>query len=100
MNCKTSSSDGFEWHVSEEVYGRGVRLLVLTQEKEPAGINLASRWALNFIVASRRFAMIKKVKAGYKVVSSKGRNLGGPYKTLEEAKKRLRQVEFFKHRKT
>ena len=43
--------------------------------------------------------MIKKVKAGYKVVSSKGENLGGPYKTMEAAKKRLRQVEFFKRRK-
>ncbi|HLZ50928.1 MAG TPA: hypothetical protein VKP61_09265 [Candidatus Acidoferrum sp.] len=43
--------------------------------------------------------MIKHVKGGYKVVSSKGRNLGGPYKTLEQAKKRLRQVEFYKHRK-
>lgn len=43
--------------------------------------------------------MIKKTKGGYQVLSSKGRNLGGPYKSLEEAKKRLRQVEFFKHRK-
>jgi hypothetical protein len=43
--------------------------------------------------------MIVKVKGGYKVLSSKGRNLGGPYKTLKEAKKRLRQVEFFKHNK-
>jgi hypothetical protein len=43
--------------------------------------------------------MIQKVKGGYQVVSSKGKNLGGPYKTLEAAKKRLRQVEFFKHRK-
>jgi hypothetical protein len=43
--------------------------------------------------------MIVKVKGGYKVVSTKGKNLGGPYKTLKEAKKRLRQVEFFKHRK-
>jgi hypothetical protein len=43
--------------------------------------------------------MIKKVKGGYQVVSSKGRNLGGPYKKLEEAKKRLRQVEFFKRQK-
>jgi len=42
--------------------------------------------------------MIKKVKGGYQVLSSKGRNLGGPYKTLEQAKRRLRQVEFFKHR--
>lgn len=42
--------------------------------------------------------MIKKVKGGYQVLSSLGRNMGGPYKTLDEAKKRLRQVEFFKHR--
>jgi hypothetical protein len=43
--------------------------------------------------------MIKKVPGGYKVLSSKGKNLGGPYKTKEEAEKRLRQVEFFKHKK-
>jgi hypothetical protein len=43
--------------------------------------------------------MIKKVKAGYKVVSEKGKNLGGPYKSKSAAQKRLRQVEFFKHRK-
>lgn len=44
--------------------------------------------------------MIKKLKDGYRVLSSKGKNLGGPYKTLEEAKKRLREVEYFKHQKT
>jgi hypothetical protein len=43
--------------------------------------------------------MIRKVKAGYKVLSEKGKNLGGPYKTKAEAEKRLRQVEFFKHHK-
>jgi hypothetical protein len=44
--------------------------------------------------------MIKKVKGGYKVLSEKtGKNLGGPYKTREEAVKRLRQVEYFKHSK-
>jgi hypothetical protein len=44
--------------------------------------------------------MIKKVKEGYKVVSEKGdKNLGGPYKTKAEAKKRLQQVEYFKHKK-
>jgi hypothetical protein len=48
----------------------------------------------------RRFVMIVKVKGGYKVLSEKTRkNLGGPFKTLAEAKKRLREVEFFKHRK-
>lgn len=43
--------------------------------------------------------MIKQVRGGYQVLSSKGKNLGGPYKTLKKAKTRLRQVEFFKHRK-
>jgi hypothetical protein len=43
--------------------------------------------------------MIRKVKSGYKVLSEKGRNLGGPYKTREEAAKRLKQVEYFKQRK-
>jgi hypothetical protein len=43
--------------------------------------------------------VIKKVKGGYRVLSSKGRNMGGPYKTREEALKRLRQVEFFKRQK-
>jgi hypothetical protein len=43
--------------------------------------------------------MIKKAKSGYKVVSEKGKNLGGPYKSKAAAQKRLRQVEFFKHRK-
>jgi hypothetical protein len=42
--------------------------------------------------------MIRKTKGGYKVLSESGKNLGGPYKSKEEAKKRLRQVEFFKHR--
>jgi len=41
--------------------------------------------------------MIVKRTDGYHVVSEKGKNLGGPYKTREEAAKRLRQVEFFKH---
>jgi hypothetical protein len=40
--------------------------------------------------------MIVQVKGGFKVLSSKGRDLGGPYKTKAEALKRLRQVEFFK----
>ncbi len=43
--------------------------------------------------------MIKKVSAGYIVVSKKGKNLGGPYKTKAAAEKRLRQVEFFKRKK-
>jgi len=44
--------------------------------------------------------MIVKVKGGYKVLSEKGKNLGGPYKSKAAAEKRLRQVEFFKHRKS
>jgi len=44
--------------------------------------------------------MIKKTSGGYKLVSEKsGKSLGDPYKARAAAEKRLRQVEFFKHRK-
>lgn len=42
--------------------------------------------------------MIKRRADGWHVVSEKGRNLGGPYKTKAEAAKRLRQVEYFKRK--
>lgn len=43
--------------------------------------------------------MIRKVRKGYRVVSEKsGRNMG-TFKTKEQAIRRLRQIEFFKHRK-
>lgn len=42
--------------------------------------------------------MIVKRKDGYYVVSEKGKNLGGPYKTRPAAKKRLGEVEYFKHK--
>ena len=42
--------------------------------------------------------MIKRTKEGYKVVSEKGRNMG-LYKTLKDANTRLRQIEYFKHKK-
>jgi len=43
--------------------------------------------------------MIKKRAGGWFVVSEEGRNLGGPYKSRKEAVHRLRQVEYFKHKK-
>lgn len=43
--------------------------------------------------------MIVKMRDGYYVISEKTRkSLGGPYKKRDEAVKRLRQVEFFKHK--
>jgi hypothetical protein len=45
--------------------------------------------------------MIVKRKRGYYVLSEKTRrSLGGPYQTRQEAAKRLRQVEYFKHLKS
>ena len=41
--------------------------------------------------------MIRKRKDGFHVVSEKGKNLGGPFKTRDQALKRLRQVERFKN---
>ncbi len=43
---------------------------------------------------------IVKRKDGWHVLSEKNKNLGGPYKTKQEAVKRLRQVEFFKRHGT
>ena len=42
--------------------------------------------------------MIRKYGNLYRVVSEQGKNLGEA-KTLEAAKKRLRQIEYFKHLK-
>ncbi len=43
--------------------------------------------------------MIKKVKNGYTVVSENTGRSFGTYRTKAEAKRRLRQVEYFKHAK-
>lgn len=43
--------------------------------------------------------MIRKVKGGYVVVSHSGRRLSKVKKSKKAALKRLRQVEYFKHRK-
>lgn len=45
--------------------------------------------------------MIIKRKGGYYVVSESGhKNLGGPYKSRAQAVHRLKQVEWFKYRKS
>ena len=43
--------------------------------------------------------MIVKDDKGYWVRSESGKNLGGPYRTRAEAEQRLREVEYFKHKK-
>jgi hypothetical protein len=43
--------------------------------------------------------MIKKQGSKYLVVAESGRHMG-TYKTMAEAKKRLQQIEFFKHLKS
>lgn len=43
--------------------------------------------------------MIRKVKNTYVVISEATGRRMGTYATLAEAKKRLRQIEFFKHLK-
>lgn len=48
----------------------------------------------------RRVAFITGNPGSYHVKSEEGKNLGGPYKTREQAEKRLRQVEYFKHKKS
>ncbi len=59
-----------------------------------SGFNRMSKFKWNKEVDT----MISKIKSGYRVMSESGRNMG-TYKSLEEAKKRLKQIEFFKHKK-
>ena len=42
-------------------------------------------WADGSREWTQEVAMIRKEKAGYKVISEKGKNLGGPYRTKAEA---------------
>lgn len=43
--------------------------------------------------------MIRSVKGGYKVYSEKGKPLSRVYKTKSEAQQRLKDIEYFKHKK-
>jgi hypothetical protein len=44
--------------------------------------------------------MIRKVSGGYVVVSERtGKRLSRVYRSKAQAQKRLRQIEFFKHKK-
>lgn len=45
-------------------------------------------------------AMIKKIKDKYVVLSETTGRAFGSYRTMAEAKKRLRQIEFFKYLKS
>lgn len=44
--------------------------------------------------------MIRKTSKGYVIYSEKGKRLTKPYRTKEEANKRLKQIEYFKHKKS
>lgn len=52
------------------------------------------------IVATKKQATIKHENGVYNVYSESGKCLGKGYKTKEEAEKRLKQVEYFKHKKS
>jgi len=77
-------------------------------DTEPVEVSYSFRWGTPSQAREddikHHYAKIKKMivkrKLGFYVLSEKTRrNLGGPYKTKEEAKKRLSQVEYFKHLK-
>jgi hypothetical protein len=42
--------------------------------------------------------MVRKVKGGYVVKSKRGKKLSRVYNTKKAAQKRLRQIEYFKHK--
>jgi len=46
-----------------------------------------------------KLSYLREAKDGWHVMSEKGKHLGGPY-SHDQAVKRLRQIEYFKHHKT
>jgi len=44
-------------------------------------------------------SLIIKTSKGYVVYSEKGKRLSKPYQTREQAEQRLREIEYFKHKK-
>lgn len=63
-------------------------------DKNPAGTPLGNGTGFGEGLIEK----IVKKDGGYQVQSEKGKNLGGPYDTKEEAEKRLKQVEYFKNK--
>jgi hypothetical protein len=59
--------------------------------------NFSPRASRKFFFFDGATAMIRKVGDKYVVFSEKGKRLSKPM-SKEKAKKRLRQIEFFKHR--
>ena len=49
------------------------------------------------MMLNRRCSVIVKKPKGWYVLSEKGKHMGGPYKTRQEAEDRLKQIEMFKH---
>lgn len=43
--------------------------------------------------------MIRRTRTGFQVVSEKGKHLSAADLTREQAEQRLRQVEYFKHKR-
>jgi hypothetical protein len=114
MGCASQSNHSVKCVQQSALAGEGVPAADVFFSRRGAGEGLRSKFSgqndkslscrqRHVLVPTdakrRSHTMIKKVKGGYKVVSEKtGKNLGGPYKTKAEAEKRLRQVEFFKHK--
>jgi hypothetical protein len=44
--------------------------------------------------------MIKKTNKGYIIVDHKGKKIAGPYKTEKQVERRLRQIEYWKNKKS
>jgi hypothetical protein len=80
----------------QEAFGPHVFMAYIAPHYTPHGIDCKH---VVLQKSLRRQTMIKKVKEGYKVLSEKGKNLGGPYKSKSQAEKRLKQIEYFKHKK-
>ncbi len=70
----------------------------LKEEEDTADKEKAERNKKKALSKKQIRGVISGSPGSYHVKSEEGKNLGGPYKSREQAKNRLEQVEYFKHK--
>ena len=86
--------------------GEDINSIPVSEENDNENENKKGPESKNFQSASEEkleqynfeLAVVVRKKDGWHVLSKDGKNLGGPYKTKKEALKRLKQVEYYKHK--
>jgi len=103
LDTEESSDNAFQNEQEKQNFEKKVvtRLIPYLSELKRKFIEIVRLEGIDLVNknASKKEATIKYEDGVYNVYSESGKCLGKDYKTKEEAEKRLKQVEYFKHKK-